>query len=195
MSRTAPILAALAASALLVQGAAANAAPPRQGALQDQKFHTVALKMPRLPRPLPYTIDVPESWAMQPWLNNSWLLIGPPSAQPAEKGKAPNPEVIVVRQSTVSLADPQTVLKNVRANAALDQDAKWNLIELRDVAGTKALATVIEAGSGEAHRITYILKLPLGAESVDFMVSCPAGSFSEYRPLYEKIFASVKKAG
>ncbi len=190
MSRTVRFLAA--AAAALAIGRAAQAAPV-QGAVEQGPFETHELKLPKMAAPLPYTIDVPQGWEVRPWLNDQWLLIAPPGEMPGEVGKPANPRAMIVRHSLVDIRDAAAVVTNIKANAAQDKQSKWDLVEVRDVAGVKGIISQIEGGEGDAQRITYVLKIPYGAQSIDFTVSCPTGAFSEYRPLYERIFQSIKK--
>ncbi|MGE5234694.1 MAG: hypothetical protein ACM3OB_11335 [Acidobacteriota bacterium] len=192
MSRTVRITAAVAAA--LALAGTAHAMEPAKGAAEQGKFETHTLQMPRSTAPLPYTIELPAGWQARPWLNDQWVLIAPPGEMPGEVGKPANPRAMIVRHSIVDIRDPEAVVANMRANLAQDKQLKVDVLEVREVAGVKGIVSQIESGDGDARRITYGLKVPLGDKSIDFTVSCPTGAFSEYRPLYERIFSSLKKA-
>jgi len=192
MSRTVRITAAVAAA--LALAGTAYAMEPAKGAAEQGKFETHRLQMPRSTGPLPYTIELPEGWQVRPWLNDQWVLIAPPGEMPGEVGKPANPRAMIVRHSIVDIRDAEAIVANMRANLAQDKQLKVDVLEVREVAGVKGIVSQLESGDGDARRITYGLKVPLGDKSIDFTVSCPTGAFSEYRPLYERIFNSLKKA-
>lgn len=192
MSRTVRFTAAVAA-ALALSGAA-YALEVAKGAAEQGNFETHRLQMPRMKEALPFTVELPQGWEVRPWLNDQWLLISPPGEMPGEVGKPANPRALIVRHSIVDIRNPEAIIANIRANVAQDKSLKMDLIEVREVAGVRGIVSQIEGGEGDARRITYSLKIPLEDKSLDITVSCPTGAFSEYRPLYERIFSSLKKA-
>src|SRR5215467_12107366 len=91
-------------------------------AMLAQDFHRIELKPTAAKaqgKPLPYTIEVPKDWESRQVADYPGLWIGPADAKPPE-----DPRLIWVRGSQVSLAEPDKVVANIKAND--EKDAKWS---------------------------------------------------------------------
>jgi hypothetical protein len=180
MSRPSPILFAILAVLPFAASAAESAKPAAEA------FHRVEIR-PSQGRPLPYTLEVPESWQVRQVPNVPGIWIGPADAKPPE-----DPRLIWVRGSEVSLADPESVAANIRANDAASPEWSAPRVEVREVAGVRGLIVQMNSGEGEKARSSLTLKLPLESKAVDFVASASRSDFPQQVPLYERIFLSVR---
>ena len=139
--------------------------------------------------PLPYTIEVPQGWQGRQEEKFPGLWIGPADA------KAPDdPRLIWVRGSTVSMAKPDEIAANIKANDA--SHAEWTAprVEVKDLGGVKGVLVQMDTGEGDKARSSLTLKVPLPGTntSVDFRATAARGDFPKQLPLFEKILLSVR---
>lgn len=175
-------LIALAAVALQT---AAFAAPPAAPAA----FHRVEIKPPGQGKPLPYTIEVPKDWEVRQVAGYPGLWIGPADAKPPEDAR-----LIWVRGSQISLAKPDEVVANIKANDAKEADWSAPRAEVKEVGGVRGVLWQMDSGSGDAARSTLTLKMPLANMAADFVASARREEFPKMLPLYERILLSVRSA-
>ncbi|MEP7010025.1 MAG: hypothetical protein ABJC13_06860 [Acidobacteriota bacterium] len=183
MSRVPSYLAFLAAAT--VCGISATAAASAAAALPG-KFHRLTLPSASPKFPFPYTIEVPEGWTARQVLNDPGLWIGPPDAKPNV-----DPRFIYVRISTVSLADPNSVVAAIRENDAKDDTWKA-VVAVKEVHGARGVLVQIDRGKDAEARSSLTLKLPLPKTSVDFVGQAGKADFAKQRPLYERILFSAQ---
>lgn len=136
---------------------------------------------------LPYTVEIPATWQVRQEQGYPGLWLGPADAKPPE-----SPQLIYVRGSLVSLADPEKVAANIRASDAKEETWTAPRVEVRDVGGVRGVLVRMDSGEGDKARSTLALKLPLGENAVDFLVSAPRGELEKMLPVYEKILLSVR---
>lgn len=169
--------------ALLLAGALSSSA-------LAQDFHRIELK-PSDPKvqgkPLPYTIEVPKDWEARQVADYPGLWIGPADAKPPE-----DPRLIWVRGSQVSLAEPDKIVANVKAND--EKDPAWSAprVEVKELGGMRGVLIQTLSGEGDKARGSLTLKVPLANVSLDFIGSAPAAELPKMLPLYEKILLSVR---
>jgi hypothetical protein len=155
-----------------------------------QDFHRIELK-PSDPKvqgkPLPYTIEVPKDWEARQVADYPGLWIGPADAKPPE-----DPRLIWVRGSQVSLAEPDKVVANVKAND--EKDPAWSAprVEVREVGGVRGVLFQTLTGEKDKARGSLTLKVPLANVSLDFIGSASAAELPKMLPLYERILLSVR---
>jgi hypothetical protein len=155
-----------------------------------QEFHRIELK-PASPKvqgkPLPYTIEVPKDWQARQVEGYPGLWIGPADAKPPE-----DPRLIWVRGSQVSLAEPEKVVANVKAND--EKDPSWSAprVEVREAGGVRGVLIQTLNGEGDKARGTLTFKVPLANVSIDFIGSAPKAELPKMLPLYERILLSVR---
>src|SRR3954465_4001656 len=153
-------------------------------------FHRLELK-PSDPKvqgkPLPYTIEVPNGWEARQVEGLPGLWIGPADAKPPE-----DPRLIWVRGSQVSLAEPDKVVANVKAND--EKDPTWSAprVEIREVGGVRGVLIQTLSGEQDKARGSLTLKVPLANVSLDFIGSAPVAGLPKMLPLYERILLSVR---
>lgn len=153
-----------------------------------EAFHRVELKPTTgQGNPLPYTIEVPQDWQMRQVAEYPGLWIGPPDAKPPE-----DPRLIWVRGSKVSLAKPEEVVANIKAND--EAQAAWSAPEVgvKEVGGVRGVLVRMDSGEPGKERSSLTLKLPLAGFAVDFIASSDRQEFEQRRPLYERILLSVR---
>jgi len=144
---------------------------------------------PLVGAPLPYTIEVPEDWAVMQSKEVPGLFMGPPGAAPPS-----DPSLIYVRGSEVSLANPAAVAQSIRENDAKQPAWSAPRIEVKELGGVKGLLVRMDSGEGEKARSTLVLKLPLGDKGVDFLWAAPRAQFAKDLPRYEKLLLSIRPA-
>ena len=66
-----------------------------------------------------------------------------------------------MRGSQVSLAEPEKVVANIKANDAKDADWSAPRVEVREVGGVRGVLVQMDSGEGDKARSTLTLKLPL----------------------------------
>ncbi|HEX9941801.1 MAG TPA: hypothetical protein VGG03_07280 [Thermoanaerobaculia bacterium] len=174
----------LAAAAL---PALALAAEPVKSA-PAEAFHRVELK-PAQGAGLPYTIEVPQGWQARQVEGYPGLWIGPADAAPPQ-----DPRLIWVRGSQISLADPDEVAANIKANDEANPQWSAPRVEVREVGGVRGLLVRMDSGEGEGARSSLTLKLPLENLAVDFVASAGRAEFEKRLPTYERILLSVRPA-
>lgn len=152
----------------------------------DTAFHRVELKGSQ-GTPLPYTIEVPQDWQARQIEGFPGLWIGPADAKPPR-----DPRLVWVRGSQVSLAKPEDVVANIKAND--DVNSEWSAprVEVKEVGGVRGVLVRMDSGAGGSERSTLSLKLPLASLAVDFMISADRAEFERRLPLYERILLSVR---
>jgi len=155
-----------------------------------QDFHRIELRPTSAKaqgQPLPYTIEVPKDWESRQVADYPGLWIGPADAKPPE-----DPRLIWVRGSQVSLAEPDKVVANVKAND--EKDPTWSAprVEVREVGGVRGVLFQTLTGEKDKARGSLTLKLPLANVSLDFIGSAPAAELTKMLPLYERILLSVR---
>lgn len=180
------IVLALAAAPLLVslQAASAQQAPPPPAA--GGATHRVELK-PAQGKALPYTIEVPADWTVRQVPQAPGLWLGPADATPPG-----DPRLIWVRGSNVSLADPATVVGNIKQNDKAQPGWSAPLVEVREVGGVKGVLVRMDTGEGEAGRSTLTLKLPLDKTAVDFLCQADRKTFDKNLAQCERVLLSVR---
>jgi hypothetical protein len=136
---------------------------------------------------LPFTIEIPGDWQMRQEQGYPGLWLGPADARPPQ-----DPRLIWVRGSQVSLANPEDVVKNIKANDEAKQEWTAPLVEVRDLGGLKAVLVRMDSGEGDAARSTLTLKLPLGQLGLDLMASASRAEFEKRAGMYERILLSVR---
>lgn len=148
------------------------------------------MTLPAIPDqgPFPYTLDVPAGWEVHadPEVPGFW--VGPPGSHAAEGG-----ELIYVRSSPVELVDPAQVADSIRATAA--QSPEWSAPRVQVVEKRGGTVQGLWVEMVRPERTTLVVKLPLGAKSVDFMASAPPAALEELRPLLTRILESVRPVG
>ncbi len=139
-----------------------------------------------LEEPFPYTVELPGGWQLLEVKGIPGIWLGPSDAQPPN-----DPRLIYVRISPTSVADPAQTVANIRA---ADAKQPWSapLVEVREVGGIRGVLVRMDSGEGDAVRSTLVLKLPLPVGGVDFMATAPRSEFEKLRPVYEKVFFSVR---
>ena len=145
------------------------------------------IELPGAPgKPFPYTVEIPAGWQMRQVEGIPGVWLGPAEAEPPN-----DPRLIYVRISPTSVADPEKTVANIRA---ADEKQPWSapLVEVREVGGVRGVLVRMDSGEGETARSTLVLKLPLEGGGVDFMGSAPRAEFDALRPIYEKVFFSVR---
>jgi hypothetical protein len=167
------------AAALPSAASAAPAAPP---------YHRVELK-PAKGAALPYTLEVPQDWQVRQVEGFPGLWIGPADAKPPE-----DPRLIWVRGSQVSLAKPDEVVANIKANDAAHAEWSAPRVEAREVGGVRGVFVQMNSGVGDKARSSLTLKVPLQTVSVDFVASASRAEFPKMQPLYERILLSLRPA-
>ena len=177
-------LIALAAATLQGLPAASFAASP---AAPPAAFHRVEIKPPGQGKPLPYTLEVPQDWQVRQVAGYPGLWIGPADAKPPEDAR-----LIWVRGSQVSLAKPDEVVANIKANDAKEADWTAPRAEVREVGGVRGVLWQMDSGTGDAARSTLTLKLPLANLAADFVASAKRSEFPKMLPLYERILLSAR---
>ncbi|HVT17623.1 MAG TPA: hypothetical protein VHQ90_15785 [Thermoanaerobaculia bacterium] len=161
--------------------AAVSAAAP----LSPAAFHRV-----RIPVPggiFPYTVELPEGWAVHEMADQPVLWLGPADGNPPA-----DPRLVYVRISTVSLLDADAVATSIRKSVPADRRWTAPRIEILEVGGVRGLLVRMDSNTGGQARSTLILKLPLPKTSVDFMSSAPRADFDKLLPSYERILLSVR---
>lgn len=168
-------------SAAAAKPAAVSAAAP----LSPAAFHRV-----RIPVPggiFPYTVELPEGWAVHEMADQPVLWLGPADGNPPA-----DPRLVYVRISTVSLLDADAVATSIRKSVPADRRWTAPRIEILEVGGVRGVLVRMDSNTGGQARSTLILKLPLPKTSVDFMSSAPRADFDKLLPSYERILLSVR---
>jgi len=180
------IAAAIPVSALAAPPSAASAKP----AATELSFRRVELKPNQGGgMPLPYTIEVPQDWQVRQVEGYSGLWLGPADAKPPQ-----DPRLIWVRGSTVSLAKPEEVVANIKANDAAKPEWTAPRVEVKEVGGVRGVLVRMDTGEGDKARSSLTLKLPLESLALDFVASADRADFEKQLPLYERILLSVRPA-
>src|SRR4029077_13509329 len=78
---------------------------------------------------LPYTLEVPQDWQVRQVAGSPGLWIGPADVHP------PDPRLIWVHGSKVSLADPAAIVANIKANDVAHPEWSAPRVEARTVGG------------------------------------------------------------
>lgn len=187
----------------LAQEAAGEGEKPREPRtaievpVEDAESTSVRVEHRRVPVPSmsgeashPYTIEIPVSWEVRRDLPALGVFLGPLSGDPNS-----HPEMLLMRESAVSLDAPDAVLANIRANAA---GADWSLseAEVLDFGGVRGLWIVREMPPAGLHgdRVSFAVKLPLGDRSLDLMATVPAQEREALGPRIEYMLRSVRPA-
>lgn len=166
------------------QPTAAAPAAPATPAVPDAPQR---IELPGAPgKPFPYTVEIPAGWQMRQVQGIPGVWLGPPDAQPPD-----DPRLVYVRISLSSVTDAEKTAANIRA---ADEKQPWSapLVEVREVGGVRGVLVRMDSGEGEKARSTLVLKLPLEGRGVDFLGSAPRAEFEKLRPVYEKVFFSVR---
>jgi hypothetical protein len=173
--------------ALAVAGSL-GAAPPaaRKAAEKKPEYRRVTLSGGP-GKDLPFTVEIPGDWQMRMEPGYPGLWLGPADAKPPQ-----DPRMIWVRGSQVSLANPEEVVKNIKANDEAKKEWTAPRVEVRDLGGLKAVLVQMDTGEGDAARSTLTLKLPFGQLGLDLMASASRAEFKKRVAMYERIFLSVR---
>jgi hypothetical protein len=158
---------------------------PAVAATPEPSYHRVELK-PAKGAALPYTLEVPQDWQVRQVAGSPGLWIGPADVQP------PDPRLIWVHGSKVSLADPAAIVANIKANDVAHPEWSAPRVEARTVGGAKCVLVQMETGEGDKARTSLTLKVPFQTVSVDFVASSPRADFAKMQPTYERILLSVQ---
>jgi hypothetical protein len=136
---------------------------------------------------LPFTIEIPKDWQMRMEQGYPGLWLGPADA------KAPqDPRLIWVRGSQVSLANPEEVVKNIKANDEAKKEWTAPRVEVRDLGGLKSILVQMDTGEGDAARSTLTLKVPFGQLGLDLVASTSRAEFKKRVGQYERILLSLR---
>lgn len=163
--------------------APAPAAPAFKISAQPQR-----IELPGGPgKPFPYTVEIPGGWQMRQVQGIPGVWLGPADAQPPS-----DPRLIYIRISPTALTDAEKTAANIRT---ADASQPWSapLVEVREVDGIRGVLVRMDSGEGDAARSTLVLKLPLETAGVDFLGSAPRAEFEKLRPVYEKVFFSIRR--
>jgi hypothetical protein len=170
------------AATISTSGAVSAPAP-----LSPAAFHRVQIPVPG--GVFPYTVELPEGWAVHEMADQPVLWLGPADGNPPA-----DPRLVYVRISTVSLLDADAVATSIRKSVPADRRWTAPRIEILEVGGVRGVLVRMDSGTGGQARSTLILKLPLPKTSVDFMSSAPRAEFDKLLPSYERILLSVRPA-
>jgi hypothetical protein len=152
----------------------------------EPPFHRVDLKPPK-GAALPFTVEVPADWQVRQVDGFPGLWIGPADAKPPEDAR-----LIWVRGSKVSLADPATIVANIKANDAEHPEWSASRVEARTVHGLGCVLVQMASGEGKTARDSLTLKVPFQTVSVDLVASAPRTEFPKMLPTYERILLSMQ---
>lgn len=153
-----------------------------------EAFHRVDLKPTRSQgQPIPYTLEVPADWQVREIEGYPGLWIGPADAKPPE-----DPRLIWIHGSTVSMADPEKLVANIKATDAEKPEWSAPRVEVKEVGGIRGLLVQMDAGEGDKARSNLTLKLPLQNLAIDFVATANRAEFEKNLPLYERILLSVR---
>jgi hypothetical protein len=155
----------------------------------EPQFHRVELK-PAKGAALPFSIEVPADWQVRQFDGFPGLWIGPADAKPPEDAR-----LIWVRGSKVSLADPATIIANIKANDAEHPEWSAPRVEARTVHGLGCVLVQMANGEGKTARDSLTLKVPFQTVSVDLIASASRPEFPKMLPTYERILLSVQPVG
>lgn len=187
------LIATVVLSALPVAAAAQSSAAPAPAPAPAPAFKISAQpQRVELPggtpgKPFPYTVEIPGGWQMRQVQGIPGVWLGPADAQPPG-----DPRLIYVRISPTPLTDAAKTAANIRtADAAQPWSAP--LVEVREVDGVRGVLVRMDSGEGDAARSTLVLKLPLETAGIDFLGSAPRAEFEKLRPVYEKVFFSIRR--
>lgn len=198
--------AALFAATALVASSGAQEAPGEAATQDPQKVEvrvedagamTTTVEHKRIPVPSlsleanqPFTIEVPVNWETRRELAATGVFLGPPGGDPNS-----HPEMLLLRESTVALETPETILTNLRAHA---ETADWSLEEgeTRDFGGVEGLWIVRRMAPSGFHgeRVNYAVKLPLGDRSLDVLATVPAEQQEALEPAIRHMLLSIRPA-
>jgi hypothetical protein len=155
-----------------------------------EAFHRVDLKPTRSQgEPIPYTLEVPVDWQVREIEGFPGLWIGPADATPPQ-----DPRLIWIHGSTVSMADPEKLVANIKASDAEKPEWSAPRVEVKEVGGIRGLLVQMDAGEGDKARSNLTLKLPLQNLAIDFVATASREEFAKNLPLYERILLSVRPA-
>ncbi len=138
-------------------------------------------------KPFPYTVELPAGWQVIHGEDMPGVFLGPAGLVHPEI----DPRAIYVRISPASLADPAAVVSNIKASAPADNSWTAPIVEVREVGGMRGVLVRMDSGAGVQARSTLVLKLPLGATSVDFMATAPRDEFERQLATYQRVMFSV----
>lgn len=197
MTRKAPSLRPLLAVATLLAALGAGAAAPAREAPGEDAPTNGMAEHKRVPLPSltkaedhPFTIEVPVHWGARRNLPAPGVFLGPPSGTPNS-----HPEMLLVRETEVALDAPEAILANLRSHA---EQAEWSLTraEVRDFGGVRGLWIVREMPPEGFHgrRMSYAVKLPLGAGSLDVAATVPAEEEETLGRRVEHMLLSLRPA-
>jgi hypothetical protein len=155
-----------------------------------EAFHRVDLKPTRSQgEPIPYTLEVPVDWQVREIEGFPGLWIGPADAKPPQ-----DPRLIWIHGSTVSMAEPEKLVANIKASDAEKPEWSAPRVEVKEVGGIRGLLVQMDAGEGDKARSNLTLKLPLQNLAIDFVATASREEFAKNLPLYERILLSVRPA-
>lgn len=142
--------------------------------------------------PAHYTAEVPLTWEVRRDIPAPGVMLGPPAGDPTS-----HPEMTLVRESTVDVSDPETILAALQVNA---EGADWELLdaEVRDFGGVRGLWIVRKLPPSGFHgeRVNLATKLPLPEGSLDLTATLPIEDYEGgLRATVEHVLGSVRPAG
>jgi hypothetical protein len=141
----------------------------------------------------PYSVEIPADWQVLPDTEKKGLWLAPAGVEPGK-----DPRSVFVRPSPADLRDPETTVRSIQENDKRDDTWTAPLVAVRPVGATgttRGVLVQMNSGKGVSARSLLVLKLPVGATSVDLMGVAPPALFPSLRPAYEKILFSVQPAG
>jgi hypothetical protein len=162
-------------------------APAVPGAVASAAVRRVEIPGGPAGKPFPYTVELPAGWQVIHGEDMPGVFLGPAGLVHPEI----DPRAIYVRISPASLADPAAVVTNIRASAPADNSWTAPIVEVREVGGMRGVLVRMDSGAGVQARSTLVLKLPLGATSVDFMATAPRDEFERQLATYQRVMFSV----
>src|SRR5688572_12482598 len=128
LARSCPaLLLAVAVALCAAPSRGAEAAAQAAVAAPDVVLRRVELKSAK-GDVLPYTIEVPLDWQVRQVDEFPGLWLGPPDADPPQDTR-----LVWVRGSRVSLAMPEEVVANIRANDVAQPDWSAPRVEIREI--------------------------------------------------------------
>lgn len=138
---------------------------------------------------LPYTIELPDGWAVREDKEYPGLWLGPADAQiPSD------PRLVWVRGSRTSLTNPQETVAQIRAGDEKEPSWSASRLEVKEVGGVKGVLVRMDSGEGEKARSTLVLKMPFYNTALDFLASGSRAEFEKMLPVYEQVLFSVRPA-
>ncbi len=174
---------------------AAAAQPPSSLDVDAIDFQTVQPPNPADETALlPYVLDLPHGWEMNPWAGGAFLVLGPHGQLPPTGGAAQNPWVIVLHPSPNKFPGADAAIEALKANAAKTTAFALLSASHHDFGGLQGMLALTESGSGDKRARTLTVRVPLGQGTLDVIASAPVADFPTFQALYERVLFSLQPA-